>query len=151
MNMETEEAIAVTVSVPKQLYNRLQQQALQKQHSLEDELLEIATTTEFTTGNGSGKMQEKDNISPELRTEINAMANFSDKALWKAARSRLPIKEANRIRDLNYIHQKVGYLSPEEIQEQTELMHRYDRSMLVRAHAAVLLKQRGHNIDVLVK
>lgn len=151
MTTETEEAIAVTVSIPKQLYNRLQQQAIQKQHSLEDELLEIAANIKLTASNGSEKTPEKESISAELRTEISAMANFSDKALWKAARSRLPAKEANRIRDLNYKHQKVGYLSTEEIQEQAELMHHYDRSMLVRAHATVLLKQRGHDVEVLVK
>ncbi len=49
MTTETEEAIVVTVSIPKQLYNRLQQQALQKQHSLRrsydiSELLKVRHT-----------------------------------------------------------------------------------------------------------
>jgi len=46
MTTETEEAIAVTVRIPKQLYNRSQQQAIQKQYSLEDELLTKVATEE---------------------------------------------------------------------------------------------------------
>jgi uncharacterized protein YnzC (UPF0291/DUF896 family) len=54
---------------------------------------------------------------------------------------------------INYKQQKEGRasLTPTEIAEQKELLYQYDRYMLLRAQAAVLLKNRGYDISILVK
>jgi hypothetical protein len=41
-------------------------------------------------------------------------------------------------------------LTEAEVQEAATLLRQYERVMLVRAHAAALLKQRGHDVSSLL-
>ncbi len=47
-------------------------------------------------------------LPPELAKELEAINSFSDKALWKTARSRLTTKAAQKLRQLNHKQQKYG-------------------------------------------
>ncbi|MGO9922462.1 MAG: hypothetical protein ACLQIB_48175, partial [Isosphaeraceae bacterium] len=71
---------------------------------------------------------------------------MDDAALWQAARSRLSKKEAAQLEVLHLKRQKVG-ISESEASALAELVQRYERSMLVRAQAAALLKQRGCDLS----
>ncbi len=91
--MDTE---TITLQVPKLIYEQYKQRAKNSHRSIEDELLKVV----------SEAAPSKD-LPPKLAEEIKAMELFSDKALWKAARSRLPATELNQ---LNYKQQKKGRL-----------------------------------------
>jgi Skp family chaperone for outer membrane proteins len=86
-------------------------------------------------------------LSPELEEELAAMNSFSDKALWKTARSHLSAKEAQTLRQLNHKQQKHGQKSLTQLERQTleDLGYQYDRSILLRSQAILLLKERGHD------
>lgn len=81
----------------------------------------------------------------ELQASLSVM---SEGQLWRAARTRLPKRDARRLSDLN-AEAKWGPLSEAELAEQKRLVRHYERTILVRAQAALILKQRGHDISEL--
>jgi len=83
--------------------------------------------------------------------KLGPMLKYSDKALWRAARSRLSATESSRLENLNYKCQKFGSLTPNEVQEQNTLIAKYEEAVLIRAKALYLLQQRGHDITTLLK
>jgi hypothetical protein len=66
---------------------------------------------------------------------------LDDTELWRAAHTRLPSDVAARLEELHLKRQRVGLTEP-EVREAAVLAQQYERSMLVRAQAAALLKQR---------
>jgi hypothetical protein len=84
-----------------------------------------------------------------LSQVVASLRFLDDAALWRAAQNRLPAEIATRIEDLHLKRQFEG-LTPNETQALATLMRRYEQTMLVRAHATLLLKQRGHDVSQLV-
>lgn len=85
----------------------------------------------------------------ELAAAVAALHGLDDNALWKAAKDRLPEEATERFQDLNRKQQRDG-LSNDELRELDDLRSGYDRVVLLRAEAAFLLKERGHDISVLL-
>lgn len=81
----------------------------------------------------------------ELEAGLSVM---SDEHLLRAARSRLPKRDARRLSDLN-AEAKWGPLSEAELAEQRRLGRHYDTVVLVRAKAALILKQHGYDTSEL--
>jgi uncharacterized protein YnzC (UPF0291/DUF896 family) len=77
------------------------------------------------------------------------MGVLDDAELWRAARSRLAAEDAERFEELNAKRQREGLTSDED-RESAALVRRYERAMLVRAQAAALLKERGHDVSSLL-
>jgi hypothetical protein len=90
-----------------------------------------------------------DELPPYLAEPLAALPLLSDEALWRAARSRLSPEAAEELENLHFKRQREGR-SRAEAQRARFLLRQYDRAMLIRAHAAALLKQRGHDVDVLL-
>lgn len=90
-----------------------------------------------------------DKLPDELEQAIAPLFAFDDAALWEAARSRLPVDAAERLEALHFKRQREG-LTDFETQETELLVRAYERAVLVRAQAAALLKQRGHDVSVLL-
>ncbi|MGO9471789.1 MAG: hypothetical protein ACLQVF_47515 [Isosphaeraceae bacterium] len=126
----------LTLHLPDPLYTRLQQRARQFNRTLEAELLEVLNTA----------VQADESLPQPLAEDVARLDNMDDAALWQAARSRLSKKEAVQLEVLHLKRQKVG-LSESEASTLAELVQRYERSMLVRAQAAALLKQRGCDLS----
>lgn len=150
----------------KTLLSRVQSFSVGELLTLQGELLTLqeALTKELWTKtatepnqNGAKKIKvvthfEADKkLSPELQKELQDMALFTDKALWKTAKTAQPIKSQKKLRELNHKQQKEGEdsLTQAEKALQHDLVKEYQRYMLLRAHAAVLLKERGHDISSL--
>jgi hypothetical protein len=96
-------------------------------------------------------MSADENLPLEFCQELANLTLLNDKALWKVARSRVPVKSQRRFSQINYKQQKEGSasLTPEEIQEVEELIYQFDKCMLLRAEAAVMLMNRGYDISSL--
>ena len=129
----------MTLSLPSSLYNRLKQRADQARRTVEAELLEAVATN----------VSADDELPADLAEAVASLRFLDDAALWRAAQSRLPIEVATQIEDLHLKRQFEG-LTPNETQVLATLMRRYEQTMLVRAHATLLLKQRGHDVSQLV-
>jgi hypothetical protein len=74
---------------------------------------------------------------------------LDDAALWQAAREKLSAETSARLEQMHLKQRKEG-LSELETHEVADLVRQYERTMLVRARAAVLLKHRGHDVSKLV-
>ena len=131
---------SVTLSIPEDIYVRLKRQAEQTQRSVEAELLEVVAK----------ELPMEDSVIPvELTVELAAIVQLNDKVLWKAACSHLAAKDVTKLEALHHKRSAKSWTQA-EIQIKDELLRQYNYYMRVRARAAVLLKQRGYDISVLV-
>ena len=130
---------SITLNLPSALYNRLKQRAEQTRRTVEAELLEVVATA----------VPIADELPPDLAEAISPLALLDDEALWRAARSHLPAEAASQMEELHLKRQREG-LSEAEQQTLARLVRQYERAMLVRAQAAALLKQRGHDVSGLI-
>ncbi|HWO26883.1 MAG TPA: hypothetical protein VNO30_49475 [Kofleriaceae bacterium] len=82
---------------------------------------------------------------PEHQAALAAMDRLDDDALWKLAGGRR--SEAEMVRYDELLEQSAaGALGDVERSELERLRREADRFMLVKAHAAVLLRWRGHDV-----
>lgn len=88
-------------------------------------------------------------LPTDLADALTALETANDDALWQTARSRVPLEMAEAVQKLR-AKQRRASLTAAEQRKFDDLLHYYDRVMLLRAKAAVLLKQHGHNINVLL-
>lgn len=128
---------AVTLDLPETVYNQIQRAAEKAQRPVEDILIEAVAAVAPVM-----------NIAPiEMRSSLAQMAYLNDAALWQAARTTMPVEQRTRLEMLHQ-QQQAGHplTAAEEAEEQT-LLALYRETLLVRAQAAVLLKQRNYDVS----
>jgi len=106
---------------------------------LEAELLEAVATI----------AAEEEDSSRAVAEAVAALELLSDEELWRAARNPLAEDDRSRLEALNLKQQKEN-LTPAEQETLGRLLLQYDRAVLLRAEAARLLKQRGHDVSGLL-
>jgi plasmid stability protein len=126
---------AVTVELPEHLYRELQSRAAQAQRTVEDELLMVVAQS----------LPETAVLSGDLAMAVDSLVFLDDDALWRAARSHLAAEAATELAELHLKRQREGLTAQEEVTEQA-LARQYERMMLIRARAAALLHERGHDV-----
>jgi len=82
---------------------------------------------------------------PRFQTELAALDRMTDDALWRIARSRNSADEAARMQVL-LDGQALASLTSDEKSELESMLFQADLTMLRKAHAAALLRWRGHTI-----
>jgi plasmid stability protein len=130
---------SLTLNLPGSLYERLIRRAERAHRPVEVELLEAVATG----------ISVDENLPADLTQAVSALHLLDDAALWRAAQSPLPAEVSTQIEDLHLKRQFEG-LTPNETQVLSTLMRRYEQTLLVRAQATLLLKQRGHDVSQLV-
>ena len=129
----------VTIRLPKALYEQLQSRAARRQRTVADEVLDVLT----------GATPATEVLPDELEHAIAELIAVDDAILWQVARSHMPLDAIERLQELNLKRQREG-LTDTEQQESDQLIRQYERSMLVRAQAVALLKQRGHDVSTIL-
>ena len=124
----------VMLQVPENLYRRFEKTAQAMQRSLEEVMLHTLQV---------GSPPTWDDAPPEYQAELAALDHLDDNALWAIARSRKTLIEMARYDELLERNQ-AGTLTPTERLELQTLRTEAERFMLRKAHAAVLLRWRGH-------
>jgi plasmid stability protein len=130
----------ITISVPNVLYQKLKARAEQTQRSVEAEALDALVAS----------VPVVDELSADLEDSLAQLSLLDDAALWRAACTTFAADAARQLEELHLKRQREG-LTEHEAQAATALVQQYERVMLVRAQAAALLKQRGHNVTVLLR
>ncbi len=82
----------------------------------------------------------------DLKVSLAQMTHLNDAALWQAARSALASEQRERLAALHEAQQRRS-LSIEEQAEEQALLKLYRKVVLVRAQAAMLLKQRAYDVS----
>jgi len=130
----------VTIEIPTSLYERLRDQATQSDRSIEAELVEVV----------SHALPVDEPLSPQMTQLLQDLSLLNDHALWQSARSHLSKSASEQMEALHHKRQREA-LTPSEQEVLTTLLAQYERYMVVRAQAAVLLKQRGHDISKILE
>jgi len=94
----------------------------------------------------SAVLPATDDLPHDIADDLAQLAFLTDAELWQAAQTTLPRSDSERMQALMFKRQRDGLTSTEE-REAQRLAHRADRTMLVRGQAAVLLKNRGHDVS----
>lgn len=134
-------AQALTLRIPAPLYMHLKDRAERAERSLEDELLAVVAAV---------VEHDAEELPEDLAQAIRDLEILDDEALWNAAQTRLPDEARVQFDALSFKQQSEG-VTPAERAQQEHLLHQSDRTMLVRAHAARLLKERGHDVSSLLE
>jgi len=126
------------VHLPSQIYKRFQQIARRKHRSVDDEVVAaLETALEYDTLTG---------IPIDVMDELKQLSFLDDEHLWRVAQQRVSEEKTVRIQILAE-KQKAEGLTDSEQQEVLLLLQFANRTMLLRAEAAVLLKSRGFDIS----
>ena len=129
----------VTVRLPDKLYDQIKRRAQRKQRTVEEEVAAVMAEA----------MPTQDDLPAGIDGELEQLAFLTDEELWRAAQSRLAASENQRMQALILKRQRDN-LSQREQSEAERLVQRSNRIMLVRAQAAVLLRDRGYDVSVLI-
>ena len=130
----------VMLELPEPLYERLRNRAAQSQRSVEAEAREALASA----------LQERDSLPADLEAAIAPLALLSDAELWQVGRTRLSQETVEQLEELNLKRKREGLTKAEDTTA-AALIHQYERVMLIRAEAAALLKQRGHDVSPLLR
>ena len=132
----------ITLHLSDQTYQRIRQRAQATKRSVEDELrvvVEEALSPDAYAG-----------IPGDIAEEMRQLAFLDDEHLWRAAKRIVPLKKSERMQELAWKSEQEE-LTLLEQQEIEQLLYHANRVMLIRAEAAVLLKNRGFNISELLQ
>jgi len=132
-------AHAVTLHLPETLYKRFQQRAEWSHRSLETEILDAVASA----------ASEEGELSPDLIEALEALQQLADEQLWRLAREAMSPEASQELESL-HLKQRDAGLDREEDAARANLIREYERSMLVRAQAAKLLKDRGYDVSSLL-
>jgi hypothetical protein len=125
----------ITVNVPHNVYERIRRAAEKRHRSIDEMVVEAITAA----------APALDSPQDDLRAALAQMTYLNDAALWQAARATMPPALKARLEALHG-KQDGEPLSDSEQTEVERLEQLYRDTLLVRAQAAVLLKQRHYDV-----
>lgn len=125
----------LTLALPEALYHRLERTALATKRPLEDVALHALSL---------GSPPAWEDVPPEFQLDLAALDKADDEALRKLAKGRMNADFARR--DELLARNAGGRLSSAERAELDRLRHEENLFMLRKAHAAALLRWRGHPV-----
>jgi len=131
MNTQT-----VTLSLPEPVYLRFQQMARATRQPLADLLLRAVE---------AGSPPSWEDAPPQFQTALAALGRLDDATLWRVARERPSKRATSRLQTL-LLQREERELGPDEQRELEQLIEEADLLMLRKAHAAALLRWRGHAV-----
>jgi hypothetical protein len=126
----------VTLNLPETIYEQIRQAAEKAQRPIDDVLVEAVAAVAPCMDTGP----------EDLRSALAHMAYLNDAALWQAARATVAADQRERLAAL-HDKQQCDTLTAEEQAEERALLALYRETLLVRAQAAILLKQRGYDVS----
>ncbi len=129
---------AITLQLPISLYEQIKSRARRARQTVETEVLSLVTAA-----------VEEESLPEDMAAAVESLILLGDAALWRAARSTLPAEQQEQLEALNFKQQREG-LTRSEREIHATLLHAYDRAVLVRARAAELLVERGHDVAELL-
>lgn len=128
------------LNLPDPLYRHLEFLARMGQRTVEEETVEVLAAT----------LPESVALPADLAEAIASLSLLDDSALAQAAKVQLPEAVSAEMERLHIDQQRQG-ISESEARRLAELIRQYERTMLVRAQAAAILKQRSRDLGESLK
>ncbi len=126
----------VTVQLPENIYLRLREAAHATKQSLNNIILRAVEM---------GSPPDLHDIPAKYQADLAALDHLDDNSLWLIARSIHQETDFVQYDDL-LEKNKNGTISDDESRRLAELRTEADRFMIRKAHAAALLRWRGHKM-----
>jgi hypothetical protein len=126
----------VTLNLPEMLYRRLLQTAQATQRSLDEVVLHALQV---------GSPPAWNDAPAEFQADLAALDRLDDEALWHIVRSSRSKADMRRYQEFLDRHAN-GTLTDAERRKLDELRQEADRFVLLKAHAAALLRWRGYQL-----
>lgn len=155
----------LSVIVPDRVLTRIRNRARKAKRTVEAEIVSLLTEavngangathkTSRTTNKKAIKTKPHDVVEEQLPPDIDAAIAEVERLddIDKLREAVVPLmkpKQAKRLADLNYKAQDTGLTDAEE-RERDELLHLYEKSMIVRATALAELHKRGVDVSEFV-
>ncbi len=125
----------LVLRIPDDLFHRVQQAASESNRPVETMLVESLALLFGDLPDSNGAI-------------LASVETLSDEELWAIVHRPLAWAQEVRLKELT-ARSKHGGLSEVEIAEMNHLIDQVDQYVLLRSHALLLLKQRGHDVEVL--
>lgn len=90
-------------------------------------------------------LTELPSLPADVEAELASFSQLSDDVLWLIARNSLTREQQRDLADLNDEAQSRALTAAQQTRQQA-LIHIYDRMLVRRAQAALILKQRGYDL-----
>ena len=126
----------VTLQLPDPIYQRLVNTAIATGRSLEEVMLHALKV---------GSPPDWETAPDEFQADLAALDRLEDEALWKVATGHKTEEEMARHFELLERNKERTFTSAEQV-ELAELRSQADLFTLRKAHAAALLRWRGHRV-----
>ncbi len=130
-------AETVSLQLPERLHQRLVNTAQATGQPLEAVILHAITV---------GSPPDWDDVPAEYQSDLAALDRLEDEALWKIARAQKSPDEVTRYDELLDKNQSRSLAEVEQL-ELLRLRQDAEQFMLRKAHAAAILKWRGHQVS----
>ncbi|MFZ1400100.1 MAG: hypothetical protein WAS33_24570 [Candidatus Promineifilaceae bacterium] len=131
----------VTISLPDSIYQQMKKLSQAKRRTVAEEVVAVVT---------AALPEETSQLSADLAAKLNDLEQLGEADLWRAAQVTAPSEKTDRMQ-LLVEKQRLEGLTAGEKEEVALLSQLFNRIMLVRAKAAVLLQTRGHDISQLAE
>lgn len=129
----------VTVNLSSELYGRIKQRADEAHRSVAEEAAELLAAT----------VPAVESYQADLQQAIASLELLDQATVERAARGKLADELAVELESLHFKQQREG-LTAAESARCADLVRANERSMLIRAHAAAVLKRRGVDLSHVV-
>ena len=131
----------ITITLPDSVYQKMEKRSQARRRSVAEEVVAVVT---------AALPEESSQLPADLAAELSDLEQLSDTELWRAAKMVAPVEKTDRMQLLVEKQQLEGLTAAEK--EEADLLSQFfNRIMLVRAKAAVLLQARGHDISQLAE
>jgi hypothetical protein len=127
---------SISLDLPTSVYEQIERAAERANRPVDQVLVEALTAVAPVI----------DSASDELKSALAHLAYLNDAALWQAALSTMSPAQRERLQSLHTLKGQRP-LRDNERAEEDALLRLYRETLLVRAQAAVLLKQRGYDVS----
>ncbi|MDB9524899.1 hypothetical protein PN498_02770 [Oscillatoria sp. CS-180] len=125
----------LTIRLPDSIYQKLVELAHDSERPLEEETLHLLNSALSTNSK----------YAADIEAQLNQLSLLTDKELWDAATFAVSDEDNDLMQVLLEKRQREGLTSVEAEQVQV-LSDHFNQIMMVRAQAAVILAERGHDI-----
>lgn len=125
---------AITLQLSEPLLRSLMRRAERSQKPLEAEITKILEN--------ACPDDDEDTLTPELEMVMEALSLMEDHTLWNVASAKIPDSVTDEM-ETYYTKRLAEGLSAEEEFELAHMEKMFEKNVLVRAQAAMLLKERG--------
>jgi hypothetical protein len=128
----------LTIQLPDEVYARLQHAA----HGNEKRVRQVAIQLLRAA------LPPNDTMPQGIQQELDVLESLTDDVLWAVARTKMAASKQRRWKRL-LDKNRQGTLTEPEQRELEQLTAEGDRLTLYKAHAYLLLRERGHRIPEL--